>query len=1044
MFREPELKQHVVTDYKGAFTVAASPDATFVVVKKAGLSPAWKTWLADRSESSDPLVLSTPTTISGVVLDENDQPVAEADVCVSSATIQTGESWSSDQNDIFGKPARECFSARTAADGRFRIKNFPANGHAALTVTKPGFAQRATANESIGSQNFLSGQQNIILKLGLAGAIEGKVVVQETGRPVRDVEVWLLASTGAGGTHGPVKSSSDGSFRIPDLQPASYNVWAVVPGQPLPDWTPMPEYDLAAVTAGKTNRDVLIHVTPGVLVEVKVVSTNVLEPLANVAVSSGRLTAYTDTNGLALLRMTPGKSWFSASKQDWLPQQTTAEIKSGHINHVRIELTPPPHITGIVRDPSGASAPGVLVAFHPGQYQLSARFPEFTTDENGRYEITLRQESRLFFSWDGPIGPTNYIMARDLGRNLAAIQEFAVVPTNLDLNLQPGITISGFVKDTEGTPISSAVVELRILSGHSIAKVMEKPIKVDGQGSFSIPAMLQGREYSIYGTIAKGYGTGFGRVKAEDTKTNRYEFPTFVLKRADRILAGQVLGVDGTPVAEFPVRFYGQGQRERSPTIKSDNNGRFMFDGVCEGTVTVTADYENTSGNTPAQGGDTNVVVRLGITLVQYRTNFLTGPLKLTGTVRDPSGTPADGATVSLFPLFVRDATVQTGNDGRYEINWQARLANEETHWLLARDLKRGFATFHQVAEKMTNLDLNLQDGVTLSTEVSDTDGQVITNATATLTIWEGTRGYGVKPPPLPADDSGNLRIPGLPQGHKYWVQIEAPGYNYASVYAEATDTKTNFLKLPPAILELTDRDISGQVLDVDGKPAASIALQLFATGTTAKTTTTDSGGHFFFNKVKRGSVSISVGLPVNGVAPNYRGSASAKGGDTNILIRLGPYNNRFLSGVSVTTSGTVFDPSGAPAPGVLLAMLPSGGLRSPIQSDANGKYTLQWKTTFIRTNSSTKAVTFARDPDHNLAATGEMDVTTTNLDLHLQPGLTLSGAGFSRQASDQCDRATRRLSFQRPDIHVEYDAADQRQPARCVLHQRASARVAL
>ena len=998
MFREPELKQHVVTDYKGAFTVAASPDATFVVVKKAGLSPAWKTWLADRSESSDPLVLSTPTTISGVVLDENDQPVAEADVCVSSATIQTGESWSSDQNDIFGKPARECFSARTAADGRFRIKNFPANGHAALTVTKPGFAQRATANESIGSQNFLSGQQNIILKLGLAGAIEGKVVVQETGRPVRDVEVWLLASTGAGGTHGPVKSSSDGSFRIPDLQPASYNVWAVVPGQPLPDWTPMPEYDLAAVTAGKTNRDVLIHVTPGVLVEVKVVSTNALEPLANVAVSSGRLTAYTDTNGLALLRMTPGKSWFSASKQDWSQQRTTAEVESGHTNHIQIELIPPPHIAGIVRDPSGVAAYGVHVTFHPGQYPVTPQPTEVTTDENGRYDMTIRQDSRGFGFWDGPINSTNFVMARDLERNLSVIQEFDKIPNNLDLTLQPGITISGSVKDTDGKPITSASVELRILSGHSITKVVEQPIKVDDQGSFSVPALPQGREYYFFdGIKAKGYGVGGGRLKAEDTKTNHYEFPAFVLKQADRKLAGQVLGRDSKPVVGARVDISGQGQLPWR-NIKTDNHGHFSFDEVCAGEVKVNASYYNSpdfsnreDGDVKAQGGDTNVILRLGI--YSYDSGKYLSPLiKTTGTVRDPSGAPVAGAAVSMFPLQARDVETQSGIDGRFGINWQARLANDETHWLLARDLAQNIVMCQKVDEKMSNLDLTLQPGVTLSTDVTDTEGQAITNATAIATIWEGNRGYGIKPESL-SDDGGHLRISGLPQGHRYWVKIEAPGYNSATLHAEAEETKINLLKLPPAILELTDGEASGWVLDTEGKPASGIEVQMFSVGMPTPRTTTDANGHFEYHGVRRGDLSFMAGLPImNSSALSNSGSARGKSGDTNVVIRLGTSRSPLASNARVTTSGTVFDPSGKPASGVLLAMLPSGGLRTPVQSDANGKYTLQWQTLFIRANSSTKPMILARDLAHNLAATGEIDTNTTSLDLHLQPGLTLSG----------------------------------------------------
>jgi protocatechuate 3,4-dioxygenase beta subunit len=188
------------------------------------------------------------------------------------------------------------------------------------------------------------------------------------------------------------------------------------------------------------------------------------------------------------------------------------------------------------------------------------------------------------------------------------------------------------------------------------------------------------------------------------------------------------------------------------------------------------------------------------------------------------------------------------------------------------------------------------------------------------------------------------------------------------------------------------DRDVAGKVLDNDGKPAVGVSVHLFQGG--GQTTTTDVDGHFIFHGVPPGLVSFDAGLPQPGTSA-YKNSGMARGmgGDTNIVIRLGtnPDPGSAMSQARITTSGTVFDPSGKPAPGVLLAMVPSGGLRTPVQSDANGKYTLQWPALFIRAKSSTKPMILARDLAHNLAATGEIDTNTTSLDLHLQPGLTLS-----------------------------------------------------
>ncbi len=185
---------------------------------------------------------------------------------------------------------------------------------AGLTVTKPGMAQSPIGNGGLGARDFHSGRENIELRLGPSGALTGKVAVEQTGQPVAGVSVWLLPSTEAGTTHGPAVTDGGGVFRFADLQPAAYNVWSVIPGHPVPDWTVVPEFGLATITAGKTTADFPVHVTAGVLVEVTVVSTNDLAPLPNVTVSSGRLSVVTDARGVAGFRLIPGKAWLGASK----------------------------------------------------------------------------------------------------------------------------------------------------------------------------------------------------------------------------------------------------------------------------------------------------------------------------------------------------------------------------------------------------------------------------------------------------------------------------------------------------------------------------------------------------------------------------------------------------------------------------------------------------------------------------------------------------------------------------------------------------------
>ncbi len=279
----PEFKQQLLTDSNGAFVVSSSIGTTLVVVKKAGFAPVWHNW-APGSEAIHPsLVLAPPTTLTGTVLDENDRPVAGASVWVSEATFGGPNSREAWDNPLSGKEARDCFSATTDAQGRFRIENFPPGAQAGLSASKAGKAQQ----KKNGMRDFHSGQNNIELVLGPAGNIEGKVVVEETGLPLAGARIQIMSTTGSGRLPEPAVSGSDGTFRIPDVEPAVYNIMPTVPGSP-PDWVPDNVSQLVTVRAGKAPGNVLIQVTKGTLAKVTVVATNSLEPLADVAVSSGR------------------------------------------------------------------------------------------------------------------------------------------------------------------------------------------------------------------------------------------------------------------------------------------------------------------------------------------------------------------------------------------------------------------------------------------------------------------------------------------------------------------------------------------------------------------------------------------------------------------------------------------------------------------------------------------------------------------------------------------------------------------------------------
>jgi protocatechuate 3,4-dioxygenase beta subunit len=604
-----EVKQHLTTGTDGTFAFQVSPVTTVLLGRKPGLAPAWaQYWNLSKDMTGQRLIFTPPTTLTGVVVDEGDKPVADAEVWVYYAcVVREREEGGMSYAYLNGKPLRDSFSTRTAADGKFAIQGFPTNASADLAVSKPGKFLREPQRDGISPDNMRCqpGQRDVKLVVEPAGGIEGKVVAKDTGQPLVGVRLYPQRTRGGysgAGERKPAESGADGTFQLADVAPGSYDLQATFGTNQPPEW--VAERVSVTVEAGQTTRDVQVAATRGGFLEVKVLGKVDRQPIAGAGVSAYRQAyqggADSGANGLALLRLPPGEYKVNAGKDNWHSEAADATVEAGRTNHVEIELSPPPKIAGVLRDPSGAPVPGMELSVFPnwGQSGGGAK-----TDAKGHYEMAWNPQRF------GSSGGGFCLMARDVERNLATAQDIEESTTTLDLRLEPGLVVAGRVEDVNGKPLGKATVRVYLWSGNSGSQFDEKPIRTDAQGRFEITAMPPGRKYSLDAT-AKGYGSANQNIQ-ENADTNRVELEPCVLRVADRKLAGEVVDADEKPVARANVSMYGQGQPNGS--VRTDEKGLFKFDEVCEGTVQLSASSQRAYGNTRAEAGDTNVVIRLGV-----------------------------------------------------------------------------------------------------------------------------------------------------------------------------------------------------------------------------------------------------------------------------------------------------------------------------------------------------------------------------------------------------------------------------------------------
>jgi len=877
---EMEAKQHATTDRQGAFEFPAFRGMGVVLVTKTGSAPAWRTWYSTPLESQK-IVLGASSTLAGVVVDDAGRPVADAEVWVSSA-LNKATTDLERPNYLFGKIPRELFSARASAQGKFRIENFPADAQARLSVKAAGKALRQTANSvRYDELPFHAGQEDITLILDPAGSVTGKVVVRGTGQPLASAVVGLQPSAPAPETRyglremGTVASDVDGSFRIPDVPAGSYQVMANFTNEPIPDWVadPVP----VTVAAGETVPDVQVQAYKGGVLEVTVCRKDNHEPLADAGVSVNSDDYHrggsTGPGGVAYFRLPPGQYTVFANKPDWSQARAQATATDGQTTQATIELPAPFKVGGVVRDASGAPVAGASVGVFPS---YSGPDTGARTDPNGHYELTWQKPAGL-----GSPEQNFHLLARHAGRKLAAMVEMDETTTNLDVILEPAMTVSGSVQDAKGNAVTNAVASIALLQDNSSFSISRQPMRSDEQGRILAEALPRGQRYGWY-VSANGYGSDRNAMDAADPKTDHYDFPPLILKRADRKLAGRILGTNGKPVAGVQVWMSGESQ----PTgrANTDVDGRFRFDAVCDGAVSVSANFKGAYGSAEAMGGDTNVVIRFDIRNQVY---IPAPPKTLTGTVFDPSGNHAIGARVVVTPSWGAADDARTDADGEYSVNWQAQPGMRDAkYFVVARDVQKNLAAIEAIGDQPTRVNLRLEPGLSLSGTVHDTKGAPLSQANINLNIMAGNMGGLVEYGRIRLNSEGAFTIPALPRGQQYLLFVNARGYSSAQKRVGKSQSLTNRIQLAPFTLKPADRQLAGQVLGADNKPLSGAYVNINGQSQPNDHTTTDATGHFKF-KVCDGPVEIYVWSP-DGPDRNRYANWYARGGDTEVVVKMG------------------------------------------------------------------------------------------------------------------------------------------------------------
>ena len=174
------------------------------------------------------------------------------------------------------------------------------------------------------------------------------------------------------------------------------------------------------------------------------------------------------------------------------------------------------NLAGTARNPAGQPVTGAVVRVWPDGYFNS--HSEVKTDAGGRYEIAWE-----LFAFDGQ----TFLVVRSVEKNLVVAQPMERGITNLDVSLQPGLTLVTKIEDGNGMPVTNAFLSVGVNGG----KLWLYGCKTDAQGRAEVNAVPQENGTYNLNVTAEGFRNGYKQMLFQVGKTNRLVFPTVVLVR---------------------------------------------------------------------------------------------------------------------------------------------------------------------------------------------------------------------------------------------------------------------------------------------------------------------------------------------------------------------------------------------------------------------------------------------------------------------------------------------------------------------------------
>lgn len=605
------------------------PMQWWLIAYRSGLAMSWTTdGLASRDVV---MVLGKPRPLGGVIVDQAGHPVAGARVslCVENEMM--------DVQELPLPGPEEWHMRRTDDQGRFLFDNLPPDTTADFQIEAPGRSPFWTFSAFGAGTQYLAGHTDIRIVLAGEATIEGRVVDEDTGQAVSDLQVLARPQNRGDADYCPAPATVDpnGRFILAGLIGGSYLLQAIAPKGQTQNW--FSQDSVVTVQAGQSVNDVRLAVNQGAILEAALCQTDsdagVEGGQVYVSSSSFQAEATTDANGLARLRVPGGEYSLTAGKPEYgiagLEKKVLVEKGLTCREQMYISVLPV-RVSGTILDPQGRPVTGASVVHFP--FGLAP-----ATNSDGRFEY-------MYYTNGPAFEHTLWIHHQESGlANMAEVND----PSGRRhltgrITLRPAYTLAGRVTDPNGRGIPAAYVRLILASLQRSPHRTSIPAEMttDANGFFEIrgvPSLPVDSSAHYYAVVARAPGyneTSVDSVPLAGPVEEPIHLKILVLQPADQSVSGVLVDANDNPVAGAmvetqsiqPSEIYVVRDDVTQPHRQTLTNahGQFRIEGVCERPVELTARSASPAAETGivyTAGGETGVKIILGQTLLSGKSS---------------------------------------------------------------------------------------------------------------------------------------------------------------------------------------------------------------------------------------------------------------------------------------------------------------------------------------------------------------------------------------------------------------------------------------